>query len=485
MRGFRGPLVREKVQTGDGRFITDGAMDHQSLPMPLAWLQRSMHGDPFSNAGGETIGTIATIDRQDDGAIWGTGTIDDEGEHGEAMVRRLEAGTASMGTQMGVSADMDDFVVELLLDWGEGDMFWKSEQVALRTEGVDPGPFIMGASKVRPLLRGLTAAAGDGDPADDDRYELLFEARADEFMERFTRLRMRGATAVDVPAFADCYIELDDSVMDAEPVAAAAARNLELPPAAHFVNPELGGPTPLTITDDRQVFGHGACWGTCHTGYADRCVTAPRASDQYRSFATGEAHDAEGGVHAVGTLVWGIPHGDTNPGTTRAQLLAHYFGDSTKGWADVAVGEDEHGIWVNGHLRNHITDTDIQTLRALKLSGHWVPRPGAYDLDLLAFLAVNVAGFPVPRQLVASAVPTPTAPTVTFDTDGRITALVAAAAPVHQTPGHVDPRLGRALDGLISDQREVLRVMRTLEMRTRHLRGAQAEDIRRRMAREG
>src|SRR4029079_16942320 len=70
--------------------------------------------------------------------------------------------------------------------------------------------------------------------------------------------------------------------------------------------------------------------------------------------------------------------------------------------ADVRVGEDEHGIWVAGALRSHLSDEDVRAFRAALLSGDW--RRIAGRLELVAALAVNVPGFPVPRtrSLVAS-----------------------------------------------------------------------------------
>jgi hypothetical protein len=74
--------------------------------------------------------------------------------------------------------------------------------------------------------------------------------------------------------------------------------------------------------------------------------------------------------------------------------------------ADVRAGEDEHGIWVAGALRPTLTDEQIRTFRAAPLSGDWRRIGGR--LELVAALAVNTPGFPVPRTrarvLVASGV---------------------------------------------------------------------------------
>jgi hypothetical protein len=68
----------------------------------------------------------------------------------------------------------------------------------------------------------------------------------------------------------------------------------------------------------------------------------------------------------------------------------------------VAVGEDAHGIWVAGALRPDVTADKVRALRASPLSGDW--RRIGNNLELVAALAVNTPGFPIPRPsgLVAS-----------------------------------------------------------------------------------
>jgi hypothetical protein len=63
--------------------------------------------------------------------------------------------------------------------------------------------------------------------------------------------------------------------------------------------------------------------------------------------------------------------------------------------ADVTSGEDQFGIWVAGALRPGLAPARVRELRAAKLSGDWRRIGG--QLRLVAFLAVNVPGFPVPR----------------------------------------------------------------------------------------
>lgn len=183
----------------------------------------------------------------------------------------------------------------------------------------------------------------------------------------------------------------------------------EFPALADFADPHLDRPTPWTVTDDGRVFGHLATWGTCHIGFAGQCVQPPRNHSQYAYFGTGavRARDESGELRsvAVGHVTMGTGHAATN---LAARPAAAHYDDTGTVVADVAVGEDAHGIWVSGRLR---PDADVAKVRAMALSGDWRPISGR--LELVAALGVNVPGFPVPRARVAS---------------GAVAALVAAGA---------------------------------------------------------
>jgi 2'-5' RNA ligase len=177
-----------------------------------------------------------------------------------------------------------------------------------------------------------------------------------------------------------------------ELVAAAGVR----PPAAWFRDPGLDGPTPLHIVPDeatglRRVYGHLATWGTCHIGFPNACVTAPSSATDYAYFKTGAVLTDEGEM-AVGNITMGGGH--AKPGLGMREALAHYDATSTV-ISDVAVGEDEFGIWTAGWMRPNATEDDEIALRAAALSGDWRRANG--NLELIAALAVNVPGFPIPR----------------------------------------------------------------------------------------
>lgn len=204
-----------------------------------------------------------------------------------------------------------------------------------------------------------------------------------------------------------------------EPVAPAyrlvASGGPNLPPMDWFANPGLQEPTPLTITEDGQVFGHVATWGTCHVGFEDSCVTAPSSASEYAYFCSGVVATDGGDVRA-GQITFDTGHAGLELNSRRT--MAHY--DNTGHCAaDVMAGEDEVGIWVAGALRPGISDEQMRTLRGAKMSGDWRSIGG--NLEMVAVLAVNVPGFPIPRPALAASA-------------GRSEALVAAGV-VPETKG--------------------------------------------------
>jgi hypothetical protein len=138
------------------------------------------------------------------------------------------------------------------------------------------------------------------------------------------------------------------------------------------------------------VFGHIAEWKSCHIGYDGVCVAPPPSSSNYAYFATGSVLTDDGGSARTGVISLGGGHASGQVGPRMA--AAHY--DSTSAAvADVSVGEDEHGIWCAGWLRPGTDDHTATALRASDISGDWREIGG--NMELIAALAVNVAGFPV------------------------------------------------------------------------------------------
>lgn len=216
----------------------------------------------------------------------------------------------------------------------------------------------------------------------------------------------------------------------------AAAPRADAPPAEWFEDPALDGPTPLTVTEDGRVFGHIATWGTCHTGFAGQCITPPHSRTGYAMFHTGEVLTREGQRVPVGRITAGTGHASTRLSAVPA--AAHYD-DTGHAVADVAAGEDRFGIYVAGAVRASSTPEQVETLRASPPSGDWRRIGGG--MELVAALAVNSPGFPVPRVRIASGQPEALVAANVIDTTARPKAdpaLTAAAARIASTVGR-DP----------------------------------------------
>lgn len=203
-------------------------------------------------------------------------------------------------------------------------------------------------------------------------------------------------------------VEVGEEVTATSLTAAAPKANL---PKAWFEDPKLDKATALTVTEDGRVFGHLARWGQCHIGFDGECIVLPKSHSNYSYFRIGVV-DTDGGQVYTGALTLGGGHAAGRLGWRAA--VEHY--DSTSSViADIAVGEDEFGVWMAGAIREGVTESQIRELKAAgKASGDWreVVR-GSGTLELVAALAVNVGGFPVPRTEASMA-------------DGHVVSLVAA-----------------------------------------------------------
>lgn len=168
--------------------------------------------------------------------------------------------------------------------------------------------------------------------------------------------------------------------------------------ANHFRDPQLSGPTKLTVDEDGRLFGHIATWGTCHIGFPGKCVTPPSTAASYRYFHRGQIDTTEGGL-AVGLLTMGTGHAEL--GVPRRSALAHYDNTGTQ-VAVIRCGEDAYGIWAAGHVVPGVSREQVDTLNRSAVSGDWRGING--NRELVAALVVNVPGFPIPNTeaLVAS-----------------------------------------------------------------------------------
>jgi hypothetical protein len=366
---WSGVIGTEGELTGDGRLIEANALRWENLPVSLRYAP----GDFGGHGGAQKVGRIMTVERRDNGDLFSTGDIDMASPLGPEAARIMQDG-------YGVSMDLDDVSFEIRV---AKELLGMGEEVALEE------------------------AAPPDLPEDEEGRVTVMEIASDDEVMVTTGGRVRGATLVDIPAFIRASVKLDKALEAVDAVAASAVRPPVLvagaapmePPLDWFKDPGLQEPTPLTITPDGRVFGHLAVWGTCHTAYTGQCVEPPHSPSDYAYFRTGAVLTAEGSEVPVGRITLDTMHAGRTLSAT--DTLAHYE-HTGKGAADVAAGEDVFGIWLAGSLRPGLNADKVRTLRASPISGDWRRIGG--QLELVAALAVNSPGFPVPRPqgLVAS-----------------------------------------------------------------------------------
>lgn len=303
---------------------------------------------------------------------------------------------------------------------------------------------------------------------------------------RFHEYEIIGLTGTPFPAFAEAAIVLEAAAAETEePAAAAAARVPALtasaparPPSAWFAEPEpvegderlIQQPSghlasPLTITDDGQVYGHLAPWRQCHRGYANVCVDAPASAAAYAHFHVGEVVCDDGTRVATGALAANCDH-------AAARLLAaearDHYAHSGVAWADVRVSDGAFGPWVAGALRPGLSDEQLRVLRACSLSGDWRRIGG--QLELVAALAVNSPGFPIAREALAASGMAVAQPRVTAHVAGGVQQSLVASGIVTRCAECAErARLDEAGGDLRAGLDSALRALAVLERRTRHL----------------
>lgn len=360
-RGWHGVLAVEGIETGDGREFAPESLEWPTPPLPLMWQRESepAHGHSV------VVGRIDRIQRS--GAeILGWGVIDLGNPDGSEVARQMGANMAG-----GVSVDVDSVKepdVELVYpeDGGEDE-----------------------------------TVTNDG----DNNIVMLFGPPPDKVV--FHKGRLRGATLVALPAFVEARLRLIDNdelalaleavevevpTMAEESPTLVASGGPVNPPKRWFSNPKLSGPTPWTVDAEGRVFGHLALWSTCHTTFPDRCIMPPR-EDDFPYYMTREILTDAGEMIGVGNVTMGTGHAPNNLGAVPA---ADHYDNTGSVVADIAVGGDKHGIWVAGSVRPGLSEIKTRELRGAALSGDWRRIGGR--LRLVAVLAVNVPGFPIPRM---------------------------------------------------------------------------------------
>ncbi len=204
---------------------------------------------------------------------------------------------------------------------------------------------------------------------------------------RFDRIRL---------SFADT----DVRDIPLEPVTAGLVASSVVYDTADFTMPEPDELTALTVTDDGRVYGHLAQADSCHIGFADVCVSPPTSATGYAYFHQGEISTTDGPL-PVGKLTLGTGHAGMRQA---ARAAAEHYDNTGTAVAVVRCTDGLWGPWLSGRILPGIDDARIDELRRSGVSGDWRSiQRGSNKLELVAVLAVNVPGFPVPRTRALAA----------------------------------------------------------------------------------
>lgn len=394
---FRTLLAPVGVSTGDGRRFAEGGISLAEAPFALEWVRSREGGHDGAVSVGavqETfIGTVAE-------ALAG-GWIDPE-----------RAGT--------MRADMPGV-------WGRGEFYDDidrdamprlAEDVATAMHLISEGT--LGPSVDLDTFEGVPVMPGSNVPMTEAQFEAHFQATGEEpkLELLITSGRVRAGTLVSIPAFAETSrpLELIPNEAGTPALALIASVGLAQRRSVSAFSRALTGPTPITYDfETGQVYGHIATWRTCHVGYSDVCVTAPKdpGGGDYASFNRFPVETDDGVVWA-GRITVGGRHAALS--ATAAGAIAEHNGKRVAGY--VRAYEDEFGIAVAGVIEAGLGPDDLSVLTRRKVSGDW--RETAQGLSLVEVLALA----PGPR-----AHSEPGFPVGTFSRAGRQVALVASLGP--------------------------------------------------------
>jgi len=360
---WQATLAFEGMPTVDGRYFPPDSLSWRELPLTLLAQLETQAG----HDGAEVCGRIERIWREEHGedtnAIMAEGVFDGD-EFGRKVARLVGEQTLH-----GLSVDVAV---------GRTGLRNPETGEIVESEEIDLFDLIFGTGDFQTVLFDgvIGAATVCAFPAFDD------------------------ATIAVVASGVYGIVRVQTAIMLLEKGLTAAAAGIAPlhPPSAWFEQPQLTGPTPLTVGEDGRVFGHVATWGVCHIGNLNSCTTAPRSYADYSFFHLGELTTEEGENISVGKITLDTGHAGLSAG--RKATLRHYD-DTGTAVADVRAGEDEYGIWFAGAVRPDVPETTVRKLRAAAISGDWRRIDG--HLELVAALAVNVPGFPIPRTEVAVA----------------------------------------------------------------------------------
>ena len=443
---WAGVTVVEGILTDDGRMIREGGLGWRPLPFGLRTQPADIGGHDGAVPVGAYTGlrrvSLAEVEemtgiRLEAGApIWTHGVFDSSDD---ALRAREQM---SSGTRLGVSADLVDVQLELPDDpeelerviMGEAPLVIASGKIAggtlvdipafqdarlqivgeAVTEATDPEALVASGGRLDGVRLSVVSPVRwfAAEPPEPVRWVAISEMPTGwlpsgdglhEIDDGMAAEEFRDATGVEV-------VDLGDGVAySTEPLVASAGG--VRPPSAWFEPQRFDSLSPFTIHDPdpdtglRRFSGHVGGWGSCHIGFADRCVDVPRGLD-YDSFqserAAGVVRCSDGVEVAAGPFIMDTVHPNLR---SKASDAAAFYGHTGCLWGQGRLVEDEFGLQAVGWVLPSVTDDQLAVLDAVDLSPDWRPRAtAAGGFGVVAVLAVPVSGFNL--GLAASGGPT-------------------------------------------------------------------------------
>lgn len=463
MPGFEGPILFLDVETTEfdlHRMIEAGGVRFRSLPRDA----RAIFTDTYGHQNAEPIGTWERWEVRD-GVVWGIGRYLDGDERAEKAANMMQQGALSqvsvdptdgravleMLDADGSPTDDEDAWWDCMMEGGGCGMRQRWTDFEIGTATLVSMPAFAETRMVYLTDEELAERLGTEMAAEDtaDEGEEEDEGAAVEQPETVAASASPVTAAVSVrfptlAALATGRSVPADKVLEGGGGPTAAARSGakpvrmtltasvtewaedEGPDPAYFARLELEGPTPFTVTDHGEVYGHLACWGQPHLGFLagspSQFVVPERSPSDYRLFrANGQVRCSDGSRVPVGVITMGTEHapqGTKGHRPSWADVTYHYEHTGSQ-LAHVAVYDDEWGIQCHGTLAPGVSETDIRRAMAARPSVDL--RNAGEGLDLAGVLLVNQPGWPV------------TEPVVYELEDSTPYMLVASAAPRHQT----------------------------------------------------
>ncbi|AAT36755.1 Pas7 [Actinoplanes phage phiAsp2] len=416
---FQTMLAPIGLSTGDGRRFAGDAITLAEVPFPFEWA-RSREG---GHDGAVVVGVVQ-----------------------EAAVLTVKDAVAQGFISAERAKGMDQAMSGV---WARGELFdgVSREEMPRLAEDVAEAMHLIGAGTLGPSVdldsfEGVPVMEGTDEPVTWEDIEAHYEETGEEPKIELlvTAGRVRAATLVSIPAFAETSRPLElaaAEVPEDEEERAAQEAALErtvalvasmsagssLPEVARFDRPALDGPTPITWDwETGRVYGHIATWSTCHVGYSDVCVTAPKdESGAYAAFNRFPVDTEDGGTVWAGRITVGGRHAGLS--LNASATMSAYDGKTVAAY--VRAYEDEFGIVVAGAIQSGLGGTERAAIDRRKVSGDWRETPAG--LSLVEVLALS----PGPRAHAEPGFPIPG----TFSRAGRQVALTAALGPMAEEDG--------------------------------------------------